>query len=323
MIMRLQSLLVMTAFLMNSATRVVAFAPGLNTQPSNPSLSLPTASWKTSSAPFQSAVSMGNHKRTSPSTALFAVTTEDLNKKITELAPSGVFLLSAAALLELFVQIQQADLTLTPGTWALIMTTLAVAYDNLIIGLGKPLFPQARTNTAQHDLLRHLSFPRFTAHAVFVPFLYATTAELGQVCGVEWLQGAGIQTAVLVAATVLGVVSRVRFVNSSGIILADQSDDPDVPEDAWERNLLWFTYEDVSVLYILPAIVLALANLVVGIQAFQQGTDHTSTAAWLIVSAVAVLYGNAKPSYVARFTGNLAEVVMLWALFEAVVSVAR
>ena len=156
-----------------------------------------------------------------------------------------------------------------------------------------------------------------------MPFLYATTAELGQVCGVEWLQGAGIQTAVLVAATVLGVVSRVRFVNSSGIILADQSDDPDVPEDAWERNLLWFTYEDVSVLYILPAIVLALANLVVGIQAFQQGTDHTSTAAWLIVSAVAVLYGNAKPSYVARFTGNLAEVVMLWALFEAVVSVAQ
>jgi hypothetical protein len=47
------------------------------------------------------------------------------------------------------------------------------------------------------------------------------------------------------------------------------------------------------------------------------GGEERAAAIWMIVSAVAVLYGNAKASYITRFTGNLGEVVMLWSIYEA------
>ena len=229
------------------------------------------------------------------------------------LLPSAVFLASAAALAKLFFDIEAANFEMTPGIWALLLTTVAVGYDNFIIGLGAPLFSDVETNTQKYNVLKALSFPRFTAHAVFVPFLYATAAEIGKAAGIEWLEGDTIQTLILAAAAVLGVVSRVNFVNSTGIDLADTSDSP---PDAWERSLIWFTYKDVSFIYIIPAIVLALWNLVVGAVAWKTGQDPTASA-FLVASAVAVLYGNSKPSYVMRFTGNLAEVVMLWCIYES------
>jgi len=228
------------------------------------------------------------------------------------LLPSIFFLLSAGSLGKLAFDIYNSSLPMTIGIWSLFFTTIAVGYDNFIIGLGKPFFSDAETNKKQFDLLKVLSYPRFTAHAVLVPFLYTTGAEIGRAVGISWLEGDFIQTLLIVAAAALGIISRVRFVNSPGIEIADTSDSP---ADALENDLLWFTYKEPEFLYIVPSIILSLFNLGIGVAAF--GGEFRGVAIWMIISGVSVLYGNAKPSYVTRFTGNLAEVVMLWAIYEA------
>jgi len=230
----------------------------------------------------------------------------------TNLAPSAFFLVSSASLVKLYVEIQASDFTMTPGIYALLFTTIAICWDNFIIGIGQPLFADVEANEEKFNLLKNLSFPRFTAHAVFLPFLYATVAEIGKAMGIEWLQSDLVQNGVIVAAAVLAVVSRTRFVNSEGIMLKDTSDSP--PE-AWERSLVWFTYKEPDFSYVLPAIVLSLLNLAVGIAGVSG--DYRNAAIWMIVSAVSVLYGSAKPSYIMRFSGQLGEVVMMWSIFEA------
>jgi len=233
------------------------------------------------------------------------------------LLPSGIFLASAASLALLAVEIH--DSTVLPdtlGTWALFWTTLAVGWDNLIIGLGKPLFADVETNESKFNILKNLSFPRFTAHAVLLPLLYTTDAEIGKALGVDWLQGDNALTLITVAALALGIISRVRFVGSEGIELADTSDSP---AEAWERSLIWFTYVKAEFLYIVPAILLALFNLYIGVTCL--GSDNQTAAIEMLVAGAAVLYGNSKPSEVMRFTGNLAEVAMLWLIFEAATNV--
>ena len=234
------------------------------------------------------------------------------------LLPSAIFLLSSASMALLAFEIRgSSSLPNTVGVWALFWTSLALFWDNGIIGIGKLLFSDVDTNESKFNLLKTLSYPRFTAHAVFVPFLYTTAAEIGKAMNIDWLQGTSTQTLMIVAAAVLGIVSRVRFVNSEGIELADTSDSP---PNAWERDLVWFTYVKADFLYILPAVFLALLNLVVGVAGFMEGT-HQDAAIFMIVAGAAVLYGNAKPSYVMRFTGNIAECVMLWATYFAATSV--
>ena len=87
----------------------------------------------------------------------------------------------------------------------------------------------------------------------------------------------------------------------------------------WERSLIWFTYVKAEFLYIVPAIVLALFNLYIGVTCL--GSDNQTAAIEMLVAGAAVLYGNSKPSEVMRFTGNLAEVAMLWLIFEAATNV--
>ncbi len=236
----------------------------------------------------------------------------------TNFLPSIFFFLSAGSLGKLAIDIYNSSLPMTIGIWSLFFTTTAVGWDNFIIGLGKPFFADAETNNRQYDILKVLSYPRFTAHAVLVPFLYTTGAEIGKAVGVEWLQGDFVQTIFIVAAAVLGIISRIRFVQSSGIEIADTSDSP---ADALENDLLWFTYKEPEFLYIVPSIVLSIFNLVIGVSAFFGGGEFQSAGLWMLISGVSVLYGNAKPSYVTRFTGNLAEVVMLWAIYAAASSV--
>jgi hypothetical protein len=244
-------------------------------------------------------------------TKLLSAISDDGVDETNNLGPSAFFLLSSATLGKLFFDIQGSGLEMTIGMWALLLTTAAVGYDNLIIGLGAPFFGDAESNKKTYNTLKIISYPRFTAHAVLVPFLYTTGAEIGKSIGVEWLQSDSIQTLMVAAAATLGVLSRVRFVNSPGIDLSDTSDS----EGTWEKNLIWFTYKNPEILYVIPSIILALFNLAVGVAAF--GGEERTAAIWMIVSAIAVLYGNAKASYITRFTGNLGEVVMLWSIYEA------
>lgn len=230
------------------------------------------------------------------------------------LLPSAFFLASAASLAVLASNIHGSSvLPDTIGTWALFWTTLAVGWDDLIIGLGQPFFVDAKTDESKYNLLKTLSFPRFTAHAVLVPFLYATDAEIGKVMGIDWLQGDLVQTIIVAAAAALAIISRVRFVSSPGIDIADTSESP--PE-ALENSLLWFTYKEPEFLYVVPAILLAIFNLYIGVTGLGS-EEFQSAAIYMLVAGGAVLYGNAKPSYVMRFTGNLSEVVMLWLIYGA------
>ena len=248
--------------------------------------------------------------------SLFAQNTE-LENRSSSLGPSAVFLAFAAMLGKLCFEIQGSNLPTTIGTTSLLIVSAAVAYDNLIIGLGANVFADAKTDDKVYQTLKWLSYPRFTLHAVGVPFLYVTAAEIGKAAGVEWLQGDLIQNGVLIAAAALAVISRIRFFQSPGIEIAN-TDKDDTPEDALERQLLWFTYKKPEFLYVVPSIVLALWDIIVGFAAFRlDAADPHAAGIWLFVSAVVVLSGNNKPSYVARFTGNLAEVIMLWCMFES------
>lgn len=230
------------------------------------------------------------------------------------LLPSAIFLLSSVSMAFLAFKVRGSSaLPDTVGVWAMFWTSVALFWDNGVIGIGKPLFSDVDTNVSKKSLLKTLSYPRFTAHAVFVPFLFTTSAEIGKAMNIGWLQGSSIQTLTIVAAAAVGIISRVRFVNSEGIRITDTSDSP---PNAWERDLVWFTYVKPEILYIVPAALLALLNLVIGIAGFVEGT-HRDAAIFMIVAGAGALYGNTRPDFVMRFTGNLSEVAMLWATYGA------
>jgi len=124
-----------------------------------------------------------------------------------------------------------------------------------------------------------------------------------------------------VAAAALAIISRVRFFQSPGIEL-EKFDEGETPEDAFECQLLWFTYKEPEFLYVVPSIYLGILEYRRGVGAFRlDEADAHAAGLWLVASAVGVLTGNAKPSYVARFTVNLAEVVMLCCVFESALRV--
>ena len=270
---------------------------------------------QTSSCPF-----LLPNKKASPSPAmymdaLFAQKTE-LDNKPTSFGPSAFFLVLTATLSLLLFEIQDSPLPNTIGILSLFFVTSAVGYDNLIIGLGSTVFSDARTDKKVYNILKWLSYPRFIFHAVRLPFLCSTAAEIGRAAGVEWLQSDLVQNSVVAVAAVLAALSRIHFFQSPGIELADTSDSP---PDALERQLLWFTYKEPDFLYnVGPSILLALWSIVVGVATFRLAggdIDAHEAGIWLIASAVGVLAGNSQKSYVTRFTGNLSEVTMLWCMF--------
>lgn len=247
-------------------------------------------------------------------TSMLAQRTNVEKTKTATIGPSVFFLSFAGMLGNLVHAIQNSSLPITVGTSSLLFVSASVAYDNLIIGLGDILFPEARTNDTQYTILKWLSYPRFVLHASGVPFLSTTVAEIGQYSGVEWLDNILIQNGIVGVSIVVALASRVEFFRSPGIELKDTSDSP---PNALERQLLWFTYKEPEFIYVLPSLLLALWSLVVGVCAFRLDGDAHAAGVLLIASAVGVLAGNAQKSFVARFTGNFAEVIMLWCMFVA------
>jgi hypothetical protein len=73
-------------------------------------------------------------------TELLTAKSDDTVDEKKDLGPSAFFLLSSATLGKLFFNIQGSGLEMTIGMWPLLLTTAAVGYDNLIIGLGAPFF---------------------------------------------------------------------------------------------------------------------------------------------------------------------------------------
>lgn len=233
---------------------------------------------------------------------------------ITTLLPSAIFMGFAALLVKLVKNIQDSGLQRSIGVLALFFTSVTVGYDNFIIGLGKLFFADTETNERKRSILKVLSYPRFTAHAVFVPFLFTTVAEIGKGVGITWLESSNIQLIMIIAATVVGVYSRVQFVRGDGIQLADP--DEDVPNKALQRELVWFTYVSPSFANVLPAILLSLFSIVVGGFGLFGG-EARKASIWMIFAGVASILGNMQENFIMRFTGNLAEICLLWGMQEA------
>lgn len=228
------------------------------------------------------------------------------------LTPSLFFLAGHILLGDLFFEIIE-DPIFSIGGFALLSTTLAVAWDNLIIGVGKPLFGDAATNENTFKLLKNLSTPRFVAHSVCLPFLYTTVAEIGKGLGVEWLQSSDVQIGVVALSTMIAAASQYHFTKSEGITLSDTTTSP---PKALDKSLVWFTYKKPDFFVnVVPAIAASLFSLSVGVSGLNG--EHTDASIWMIISAIAVLYGSSKPSHVMRFTGNAGEITMLWSFFNA------
>lgn len=231
-----------------------------------------------------------------------------------DLIAPGIYTVFTGLLIAIIYSLRDAVVTKTIGSTALAVVTGALIWDNVVIAIGSLFFRDINSNPTKYKILETISFPRFTLHAVGVPFQCITIAEMGKFAGVGFLQSDRIQMAVIAAAAVVAVLDRKKFVESPGIILDDQFED--TPFDALERDLVKFTYKEPKFSYVIPVIILALFNLAVGIIA-RDIPGSTELGNWMVFAAGSALVGNALPGPVMAFAGNLGEVGMQYGLLNA------
>ena len=104
-----------------------------------------------------------------------------------------------------------------------------------------------------------------------------------------------------------------KFANSPGI---ERTIWNQPPWEALERDLVKFGYVEVEFAYIIPAIVLSLSSLIVGISALKAGVEP-EVGKWMLFTGLSALVGNALPGSIMTFTGNLGEAGMQFGLLEA------
>jgi hypothetical protein len=102
----------------------------------------------------------------------------------------------------------------------------------------------------------------------------------------------------------LAVVDRTKFVRSPGIELTIW-DQP--PFGALERDLVKFGYVEPDFAYDIPAFLLSLATLLVGVAALLAVEPEVGKE--MIFAGLSALIGNALPRPIMTFTGNLGELV--------------
>ena len=88
------------------------------------------------------------------------------------------------------------------------------------------------------------------------------------------------------------------------------------PWEALERDLVKFGYVEPLFAYVIPAIILALFTLVIGIVSLKTGAEP-EVAKWMIFAGLSALIGNGLPGSLMTFTGNLGEAGMQFGLLEA------
>jgi hypothetical protein len=229
------------------------------------------------------------------------------------IAPS-IYAAFTGILIYIIYELRDAVVLETLGSKALALVTGALIWDNLIISIGSIFFRDVESNPTKYTILKTLSWPRFTLHAVGTPLQCITVAEMGKAAGVGFLQSDIVQIGVVVASIALAITDRKKFVESPGLTLTTFN--ANVSFSALERDLVKFTYKEPLFAYVIPAIILALFNLVVGIVAMQGG-GNDELAYWLIFSAATALVGNALPGSINTFTGNLGECGMQYGLLQA------
>ncbi len=88
------------------------------------------------------------------------------------------------------------------GEKALALTVIGLIWDNLVITVGSLFFRDVEDDKSKYDILKALSWPRFTLHAT-LPLECITVAELGKAAEVGFLQSYPVQAAIIVASIVL------------------------------------------------------------------------------------------------------------------------
>jgi len=127
----------------------------------------------------------------------------DINNGKNDLIAPTIYALYTAALIYIIYQLRDAIVAPTLGSFALSFVTGALIWDNLIISIGSFFFKDIDTNPKKYQILKWLSYPRFTFHAVGVPLQCITVAEMGKFAGVGFLQSDIVQIGIMVAAVAL------------------------------------------------------------------------------------------------------------------------
>ena len=83
-----------------------------------------------------------------------------------------------------------------------------------------------------------------------------------------------------------------------------------------ERDLVKFGYKVVDFSFVIPAMILSLFTLIVGIDAWRVGID-SELAKWMTFAGACALVGNAMPGAVNAFSGNLGEAGMQYGLLKS------
>eukprot|EP00573_Skeletonema_grethae_P002306 CAMPEP_0201687310 /NCGR_PEP_ID=MMETSP0578-20130828/1430_1 /ASSEMBLY_ACC=CAM_ASM_000663 /TAXON_ID=267565 /ORGANISM="Skeletonema grethea, Strain CCMP 1804" /LENGTH=322 /DNA_ID=CAMNT_0048171459 /DNA_START=59 /DNA_END=1027 /DNA_ORIENTATION=+ len=237
----------------------------------------------------------------------------DIDNGKNDLIAPSIYAAYTAALIFIIYQLRDAIVTKTLGSTALAFVTGALIWDNLIISIGSFFFKDIDTNPQKYKILKWLSYPRFTFHAIGVPLQLITVAEMGKFAGVGFLQSDVVQIGIILASFALAIADRLKFARSPGI---EQTIWDKPPFGALERDLVKFGYVEPDFAYVIPAIILALSNLIVGIVALKSGVDP-EVGKWMAFAGLSALIGNALPGSLMTFTGNLGEAGMQFGLLEA------
>lgn len=171
---------------------------------------------------------------------------------------------------------------------------VAMAADNLIIGLGSRIGPS--------ELLADLNRLRLLLHLLVVPLVILGAVFLGQAADLPFTrrltQPAQLLTIAMIAWGVLvdGLWPPLEPVTSSGVVRY-------VPHDPFVP---------------VPAIVAVAAALVIGGTLWREGVTR-----WLLLGSVIMFVGSATSAVERPLIGNLAEVGFLAGLAATVVVLAR
>jgi len=234
---------------------------------------------------------------------------------IPDIFAPAFFLTCAGIMTYLIYQLRDLNMPTTIGSKALSLTVGALIWDNLIIAVGSIFFKNAKTNPASYGLLKLLSFPRFTLHAVGTPLNIITVAEMGKKVGIPFLSSNLIQSVISAVCIIVAVLDRTKFVTGPGIDLATYEDSP---PKALERAITRFTYKVPSFIDIIPAILLSLSALVVGL-AGRKYDEYIGN--WLIAGAVVCVAANGTKGHIMTFAGNAGEVFLMFAMVQVAAKV--
>eukprot|EP00808_Paulinella_micropora_P014721 g15295.t1 len=214
------------------------------------------------------------------------------------------------------------------GLVVLVVTALALVYDNALLACGRLLFGHALYDPAAAELFKAVSQPRFVLHAAVTPFLLVSTTEIAtwRRAGSEPAHHHGLWFACLAVSAGISALSLVHHFQQPYLVLCQGSEHPKAPAGSLDKHILHCSpavlrrnpdprSRLVATLYMaLPAVFTCLFSASAGLfMTFARNTNHCQKIAgrWLVAGSLSGIFFNAGPPWISKFTGNLGEVLLL------------